>query len=198
MDVNESFLKVLGYERDDIVNHNLYGLNLLLQTEKSRLAIAQLRAGQPVAATEVTLRTKTGGLRTVLAAAEPLQFFGKPSALATYVDITERKETEEQLMKAIQAAVQDAASFSRSIMEKLLQIRSGASETTELAELTDRERQVLVLVAKGWNNHRIAAELGLRRQTVNNYLSRIYEKLNVRSRAEVIIWARQRGLIELE
>jgi DNA-binding NarL/FixJ family response regulator len=57
---------------------------------------------------------------------------------------------------------------------------------------------VLALVARGWDNSRIADELGLRRQTVNNYLSRLYEKLNVRSRAEIIIWARQRGLVELE
>ena len=63
-----------------------------------------------------------------------------------------------------------------------------------LAELTARERQVLTYVARGANNEAIGAALGLATQTVRNYLSSIYEKLGLHTRAEVVVWARERGL----
>jgi PAS domain S-box-containing protein len=198
LDVNESFLTLVEHERHELIDRTVYEANLLVGSEKRRAAYDGLRRGQALAPTEVNVRTKSGRIRTVITAAQPIEIGGKPAALFTLVDITERKETEEQLMKAVQAAVQDASWFSRSIMEKFMQLRSGELGESEVAELTDREREVLVLVAKGWDNKRIATELGLASQTVHNYLNRIYEKLNLRSRAELIIWARRHGFVELE
>ena len=54
---------------------------------------------------------------------------------------------------------------------------------------------MLVLVAKGLSNAQIAADLGLAPQTVRNYLATLYDKVGVHSRAEVIVWARERGLV---
>lgn len=198
LDVNGSFLKLLDYDRREIVNHTLQELNLLLETEKRRPILAQLREGKSVPATEINLRTKDGAVRTVLCSAEPVQLEARACTLATYVDITERKRTEEELMQAIQAAVQDASWFSQSIMEKLVQIRSGEVDKERAVELTKREHEVLMLVAKGWDNRQIAERLQLAPQTVHNYLSRIYDKLGLSSRAEVIVWARKRGFMELE
>jgi DNA-binding NarL/FixJ family response regulator len=62
--------------------------------------------------------------------------------------------------------------------------------TKILATLTERERQMLQLLVRGWDNARIAQELALAEQTVRNYLSRIYTTIGVRSRAEAIVWAR--------
>ncbi len=50
-------------------------------------------------------------------------------------------------------------------------------------------------MARGKSNDAIAAELGIATQTVRNYISVIYDKLGVNSRAEAIVWARERGLI---
>ena len=80
------------------------------------------------------------------------------------------------------------------MLEKLAQIRSSRANPAEVAELTPRERGVLERVAKGMDNQEIAAELGLAPQTVRNYISAIYDKLGVRSRAEAVVWARERGL----
>lgn len=52
--------------------------------------------------------------------------------------------------------------------------------------LTGREEQVLRLVAAGLTNHRIAERLGLRPQTVKNHVRRVFEKLDVHSRLELI------------
>lgn len=58
--------------------------------------------------------------------------------------------------------------------------------------LTEREREVVLLVAEGWDNARIASHLCLTRQTVRNYTSRLYANLGVANRAEAIVWARER------
>ncbi len=59
--------------------------------------------------------------------------------------------------------------------------------------LTEREAQVLELIARGWDNAAIAAELYLAEQTVRNYTSRLYQRLGVSSRSEAIIWALENG-----
>jgi len=64
----------------------------------------------------------------------------------------------------------------------------------EEPSLTDREREILGLMARGWDNARIATKLCLAGQTVRNYVSSIYKKLEVDSRGEVIVWAREHGL----
>ena len=53
--------------------------------------------------------------------------------------------------------------------------------------------ELLAGIAQGWDNRRLAAEFELAEQTVRNYISRIYEKLGVRSRAEAVVWARKHG-----
>ncbi|MHB0878808.1 MAG: response regulator transcription factor [Anaerolineae bacterium] len=53
--------------------------------------------------------------------------------------------------------------------------------------LTERERDLLLLVAQGWDNARIAARLCLTRQTIRNYTSRLYAKLSANNRAEAIV-----------
>ena len=58
----------------------------------------------------------------------------------------------------------------------------------------DREKEMLEMVARGLDNAHIGAKLSLADQTVRNYLSRIYTKLGVGSRAEAIVWARERGM----
>ena len=54
------------------------------------------------------------------------------------------------------------------------------------ASLTDREEEVLGLLAAGLSNRQIAERLGLRPQTVKNHVSRVYEKLDVHSRLELL------------
>jgi DNA-binding NarL/FixJ family response regulator len=64
------------------------------------------------------------------------------------------------------------------------------------ALLTDRELEVLQLVAKGLSYEEIATTLGLRYNTVASYTKAIYRKLAVRSRGEAVFEARQLGLLE--
>ncbi len=62
--------------------------------------------------------------------------------------------------------------------------------------LTTRELEVVRLVAAGHSNREIAATLGIQGSTVKWNLSNLYGKLNVRSRTQAIVCARDRGLVE--
>ena len=64
----------------------------------------------------------------------------------------------------------------------------------ELNLLTEREREVLDLIAQGRNNEAIADELVISRKTVRNHVSNILNKLQVADRAQAIVRARQAGL----
>lgn len=64
----------------------------------------------------------------------------------------------------------------------------------EAARLTDREAEVLELVAAGWGNAEIAQRLYLAPKTVRNNVSTILGKLQASSRGEAVVWARAQGL----
>jgi DNA-binding CsgD family transcriptional regulator len=61
--------------------------------------------------------------------------------------------------------------------------------------LSQREVEVLALVAQGLTNRQIAGRLYLSQETVKTYVSRMYAKLGVTNRASAVVWALQRGLL---
>lgn len=71
---------------------------------------------------------------------------------------------------------------------------AGGAAQAPFPELTPREGEVLGLLARGLSNEEIAAALALTPKTVRNYASRIYDKLEVQSRAQAIVLAREAGL----
>ena len=69
-------------------------------------------------------------------------------------------------------------------------------QSDSLASLTPRERDVLALLAQGYDNSGIAKELELAEQTVRNYVSRLYEKTGLGSRVELVVWTLKHGLVD--
>lgn len=61
-------------------------------------------------------------------------------------------------------------------------------------ELTEREREILTLIARGYTNQQLAAHLLLSPKTVRNHISNIFSKLQVADRAQAVIRAREAGL----
>lgn len=68
------------------------------------------------------------------------------------------------------------------------------AKTAPLGRLTPREHEVLDLVARGLDNDSIAGQLAISEKTVRNTVSRIFDKLAVRSRAQAVVFARRAGL----
>ena len=62
-----------------------------------------------------------------------------------------------------------------------------------VADLTGRERDVLGLLAEGLADKEIAQQLGVSPNTVRNHVAALYSKIDVHSRGEAIVWARERG-----
>lgn len=79
--------------------------------------------------------------------------------------------------------------FTRAVSDFL-----GFTDAVAFGELTAREATVLSLLTEGLTNAQIAERLGLSEKTVRNYLSVIFEKMGVASRAQAIVLARDRGL----
>ena len=62
--------------------------------------------------------------------------------------------------------------------------------------MTEREREVLVLVGAGLPNKLIARRLEISEKTVKTHLTSVYRRIGVHSRTEAALWAQQRGLVE--
>lgn len=75
--------------------------------------------------------------------------------------------------------------------------RDAAETTRHLPSLTQREREILSLLADGLGNKQIAAQLGISPSTVKTHLEVLFDKLDVTSRAEAVAVAVRRGLLFL-
>lgn len=104
---------------------------------------------------------------------------------------------QTEIVRAIKAVDSGEAIFSPSIAQWLMRYFAAlkSSSTAQVfPELTEREREVLALIAQGRSNPEIANRLVLSSKTVRNYVSNIFSKLQVADRAQAIILARDAGL----
>lgn len=100
-------------------------------------------------------------------------------------------------IRAIRAVAEGEAIFSQSIAKRLVNMLTDArqgSRSEAFPELTERERQTLDLMAQGHKNAAIAERLHLSPKTVRNYVTSIFDKLELADRSEAIIRARDAGL----
>jgi DNA-binding CsgD family transcriptional regulator len=98
---------------------------------------------------------------------------------------------------AVEAAMADTSWFTRAIVEKLKAFRNDrppAPRTSDLAILSDRERDVLGLICEGRSDADMGAALNLSQNTVRNHIASLYRKIGVNRRSAAIIWARERGV----
>ena len=101
-----------------------------------------------------------------------------------------------EVLRAIHAVGNGEAIFSPAIARRLMHYFVSLEKTVPpvFPELTDREREVLIWIAQGHTNAAIAEKLVLSVKTVRNHVSTIFRTLQVASRTEAIIRAREAGL----
>ena len=105
-----------------------------------------------------------------------------------------------ELVQAVRTVADGDAIVSPRITRRLLEIHRSAMAPTDAgsnahASLTDRERDVLLGIARGLSNTEIAADLFLSESTVKTYVGRVLAKLGVRDRVHAVIHAYQSGLV---
>ena len=102
-----------------------------------------------------------------------------------------------ELLRAVRAVVAGEAIFGPGVARRLMAYFARPRPALTVAafpELTEREREILELVARGRSNSEITAQLVLSPKTVRNHVSNIFSKLQARDRAEAIVRARQAGM----
>lgn len=106
-----------------------------------------------------------------------------------------------ELIQAVHVIARGEALLAPSITRRLIaefasRRRPTASEVSHrLAELTEREREVLTLIGRGFNNEEIADELVISPATAKTHVSRIMSKLDARDRAQLVVVAYETGLV---
>jgi DNA-binding NarL/FixJ family response regulator len=103
----------------------------------------------------------------------------------------------DQMLRAIRAVGSGEAIFSPSIAARMMNFFAASRSVIPeevFPDLTDREREILNLIARGESNADIADALTISVKTVRNHVSNIFSKLQVADRAQAVIRAREAGL----
>jgi len=115
-----------------------------------------------------------------------------------------KDDADAELMEAIKTVLEGqfyvSRSFSNELIEKLIKghnKRTGKRQNTVFRELTNREREVLTLLAEGNSNKKTATILGISVRTVEHHRLRIMQKLKLKNTSDLIKYAIKTGFLEL-
>jgi DNA-binding NarL/FixJ family response regulator len=97
----------------------------------------------------------------------------------------------DELIRGVRAAARGDSPLAPKAARTLLTSRSSSASGDQL---TAREREVLVLVARGLPNKLIARELGIAEKTVKAHLTTVFQRIGVTDRVQATIWARDHNL----
>ncbi|PPG16462.1 DNA-binding response regulator [Rathayibacter sp. AY1C6] len=112
-----------------------------------------------------------------------------------------KNASPEELVEAVQVVARGDAMLAPDVTRRVIERFASVPERTPaaadhsgVADLTDREREVLVHLARGWSNAEIAAELFVGEATVKTHVSKILMKLGVRDRLQAVVFAYEHGI----
>ncbi len=197
IDANEAFLDSLGYTAQELIGKTVAEIDFFADRGVAAQVFDALEKSGRIEALDVKLRKKGDDPLDCMLQADTVSLLDTPCYLLVLMDITERKRSELELVEAIETVMQDASWFSQTLIEKLAnakRINTGRLPDASFTDLTRRERDVLALICEGLADKEIAARLNLALNTVRNHVATVYSKLDVHSRSEAIVWARERRL----
>nr|WP_202886768.1 response regulator transcription factor [Kribbella sandramycini] len=108
-----------------------------------------------------------------------------------------KHSTPDELAAAVRVVAAGDALLAPSVTRRLVEdfARSQPAAVAPLTRITPRETEVLRLIARGLSNQQIAAELVLAEQTVKTHVSSILTKLDLRDRAQAVVYAYEAGVV---
>jgi DNA-binding NarL/FixJ family response regulator len=109
-----------------------------------------------------------------------------------------KDQPTEKVVHALQGIIAGEPPLSPVIAQRLLRAFGGPGDASDegSAKLSNRERETLVLIAKGFRLPEVAAQLGVSRNTAAGFIKGIYRKLDISSRAEATLEATRMGLVD--
>jgi DNA-binding NarL/FixJ family response regulator len=102
------------------------------------------------------------------------------------------------IVSSILAVVAGERVMASAVANRVLEMLTGATTPKEFYDgLTAREVEILKMLATGMANKQIAYKLGISEKTVRNHVSNMYEKLGIYDRAQAVLYAVRKGLVEI-
>lgn len=199
-EVNDAFVRLVGRPVEEIVGRSAADFHLWEDVGERRALEAAIKDAGGVDQHPMRLRAKDGSLLDCVVSAETVAINDEDCVLWVIQDVTERKKTEDELIVAIESVMADTSWFSRRIVEKLAGLRQTSrpskfiASTAELADLTDREREILGMISEGLDNAEMGERLRLSTNTIRNHVASLFRKIGVNRRAAAVVWARERGI----
>lgn len=99
----------------------------------------------------------------------------------------------DEIHRGIQAAARGESPLAPKAAHALISART---ERKPSSTLTDREREVLILLAQGMANKQIARRLGISEKTVKAHLTNVFQRIGVADRTQAALWAERNGLLD--
>jgi two-component system nitrate/nitrite response regulator NarL len=115
------------------------------------------------------------------------------STRAGAVGVVSKTHGADTVLRAVRAALDSEAVIPRRMMLRLVHrfVNQNGGGNSPLAKLSPREREVLALLRRGWDNTQIGAELSISPHTARTHIQNILEKLGMHSKLEVAAYAMQ-------
>ncbi len=200
--VRKGVRAVIGNKRD---------IELVGEARNGDEAVAQVRCLKPdVTIMDLVMPVKSGveAIREIKAAdAETrilvLTSFGEDDLVLTAIKAGARgyllkDSSPHELIEAIRSVFRGESSIDPAVAQTLI-FKASQNETCRppVVQLTERETEVLKLIAQGMSNESIARELVIGEGTVRGHVSNILEKLHLESRTQALLYALHEGLVHL-
>lgn len=203
--VRAGFRSLLDSENDiEVVAEASGGQELLARLRESTVDVAlidiRMPDGDGLWATEqITADPALAGVRVVIVTTFELDEYVERAITAGASGFLVKDTEPADLIRAVRVVADGDALLSPGVTRRLLARAAGglrtSSDPAALRELTEREREVLTLVAYGLTNDEIAARLFLSPLTAKTHVSRIMQKLHARDRVRLVVLAYESGLV---
>lgn len=198
--IREGLKKILGGEPDmTLVGEANNVVELFAQLKRLAVNIVLLDISMPGESgldAIKELRQKYPHIPVLILSIHPEQRFAVRALKAGASGYIMKQSAVEELVQAIRKVVSGGKYVSASLAEQLATELDNQSGKALHETLSDREFQVMRLIAAGKKSSEIAAELSVTLSTVNTYRSRILEKMNMQSNVDLTRYAIENGLIE--
>ena len=196
-EMNQAFHNLAGYAGEEAIGRTATDLIVWPDKITQREVESAFETSGSIYNVDLKIETKEKVEVDCLVSAATVTIGDEPCVLWVIQNIADRKRSEDELVAAIEAVMEDTSWFSRTVVEKLAGLRRVSRPSqpfVELDELTNRERDILGLLCQGQTDDEMSKVLGLSPNTIRNHVSSLFRKIGVKRRAAAIIWARERGV----
>jgi DNA-binding NarL/FixJ family response regulator len=195
--VRTAIAEFLAKEQDiEVVGEVAEGDSLLQEVDRMKPDVLLLDAhmpGREVVESAETIRKRHPQIRILVLSAYDRREYVVGLLKAGAAGYVLKDDSPEMLLRALRAVAHGEEWVSPRVAKQLVEsVRRGGKRPQ--AQLTEREMDVLQLMAAGLKNDEIAGELVITTQTVKNHVRSIFRKLEVETRVEAVLWALNHGV----